>query len=48
MKTYRFYYWFGSITTECYIKATNEQSAKEKFKELKGDRTVISIEEVKE
>ena len=48
MKTYRFYYWFGSITTECYIKAENKEKAKEKFKELKGVRPILSIEIVAE
>ena len=45
MKKYRFYYWFNAMTTEVYIRANTEQEALEKFRELKGDRKIISIEE---
>ena len=46
MKTYRIVYWFNAcIMTECYIKANNEQEAIDKFKDRKGERMVVNIEE---
>ena len=44
MKTYRFVYWFGSCITEWYVKANNEEEAKKKFVEIKGDKRIINIE----
>lgn len=45
MKKYRFVYWFGSITTECYINANSQEEAIELFKEKKGDMHIVNIEE---
>lgn len=46
MATYRFYYWFNAnITTETYIKAESLEQAKQKFKAMKGDKSIINIEE---
>lgn len=45
MKKFRIMYWFNSCTTECYVKADDEVGALEKFKELKGEKQIISIEE---
>ena len=45
MKRFRFLYWFNSCMTEVYIKANNMQKALEKFKDLKGDKKIVSIEE---
>lgn len=45
MKNYRIIYWLGSIRTECIVKASNTEEAKKKFRETKGDRTIIDIEE---
>lgn len=45
MKRFRFEYWFGSCITEVYIKAENRQKALERFRDLKGDKRIISIEE---
>ena len=45
MKKFRIVYWFGSCMTEHYVKAENEQKALEKFKELKGEKTIVNIEE---
>lgn len=44
MKKFRIVYWFNSCITECYVKADNEAGALEKFKELKGEKRIISIE----
>ena len=44
MKKFRGVYWFNSCTTECYVRANNEQEALEKFKELKGEKRIVSIE----
>lgn len=45
MKKFRIMYWFNSCTTECYVKADDEAKALEKFKKLKGEKQIISIEE---
>lgn len=45
MNKFRIVYWFNSCITECYVKANNEQEALEKFKELKGEKRIVSIEE---
>ena len=47
MKNYRFYYIFCSCTTETYIRANSKEEAIEKFKQQKGDRTILNIEEVR-
>ena len=44
MKKFRIMYWFNSCTTEYYVRANNEQEASEKFKELKGEKRIVSIE----
>jgi hypothetical protein len=48
MKLFRFFYWFGSVTTERYIRAQDEKEARAKFAELTNGKQVISVEEVKE
>ena len=48
MKKFRFVYWFGSCITEWYVKADSEEKAIEKFKEIKGDKRIVNIEEVAE
>lgn len=45
MNTYRFVYWFNSCTTEWYVKAGSKEEAVEKFRDLKGNSTIINIEE---
>ena len=47
-KVFRFLYWFGSITTERYIRARDEAEARAKFSELTNGKKVISVEVVKE
>lgn len=49
MKKYRILYWFGSCYTDWYVLAENEETAKDKFRETKGnvDR-IIRIEETGE
>ena len=42
---YRIIYWFGSITTECVITAKDAEEAEKKFREMKGDKTIIEIKE---
>ena len=44
MKKFRVVYWFNSCIAECYVRANNEQEASEKFKELKGEKRIVSIE----
>ena len=48
MKTYRFYYFKCSYTSEVYIKANSLEEAEKKFRELKGDVLILSVECVKE
>ena len=48
MKLFRIVYWFGSVTTERYIKAHNKDEAIAKFAELSNEKKVVKIEEVKE
>jgi hypothetical protein len=45
MKRFRIEYWFNSCITEIYIKAENKQKALERFRELKGEKKIVSIEE---
>lgn len=45
---YRILYWLGSMTTEYVVKANNEEEAVKKFKEVKGDKNIIEIIEIKE
>ena len=45
MKTYRIFYWLGSMTTEHYVKADSAEEAEKKFKALKGEKDIINIEE---
>ena len=45
MKRFRIIYWFGSITTERYITAVNEEEARKKFAEW-SDKKIVSNEEV--
>jgi hypothetical protein len=45
---YRIIYWLGSMTTEYVVKANNEEEAVKKFKEVKGDKNIIEIIEIKE
>lgn len=47
MKKFRFVYLFNSCMTEHYVSASNKQEALEKFKERKGERTIVNIEEVR-
>lgn len=47
MKLFRIIYWFGSITTEKYIRATDEADARKKFAEF-TDKKIVSIEEVQQ
>lgn len=46
MKKYRILYWSGSMRTEYIVKANNEEEAEKKFREIKGDRNIIDIEEL--
>ena len=41
MKVYRILYWFGSIITEKFMRAENEEAIKKKI----GDKQIIKIEE---
>jgi len=34
------------MTTECFVRADNAEEAEKKFKELKGERNIVKIEEV--
>ena len=45
MKLFRIIYWFGSITTERYIRAADEADARKKFAEF-TDKKIVSVEEV--
>lgn len=42
---YRIVYWLGSMKTECYITAESEEDAVKKFKERKGEMTILKVEE---
>ena len=44
MKKFRIVYWFNSCITEHYVKANDKMEAMEKFKQLKGDKRIVSIE----
>ena len=46
MKKYRILYWLGSIKTEHVVKASNKEEAEKKFREVKGDKNIIGIEEI--
>ena len=46
MKKYRILYWLGSMKTEYVVKAKNKEEAKKKFREIKGDKNIIDIEEL--
>lgn len=48
MKLYRFYYWFGSCTTEMYVRAANKTEAEEIFRKKTNGKQIITIEEVSE
>lgn len=47
MKKFRIVYWFNSCVTECYVGADDEDGARAKFKSLKGDKNIVSVEEVR-
>ena len=47
MKKFRIVYWFNSCITECYVSADDEDNARAKFKNLKGDKKIVSVEEVR-
>ena len=46
MKKYRILYWLGSMKTDCIVKADSAEEAEKKFKEIKGDKNIIDIEEL--
>lgn len=46
MKKYRILYWLGSMKTEYVVKANSTEEAKKKFREIKGDKNIIDIEEL--
>lgn len=43
MNRYRIIYWLGSMKTEYVVKASNEEEAKKKFREAKGDKNIVSV-----
>lgn len=45
MKKYRILYWFGSMVTEFVVKADNAEEAEKKFRETKGNKTIVEIKE---
>lgn len=45
MKLFQIIYWFGSITTEKFIRAKDEADARKKFAEF-TDKKIVSIREV--
>lgn len=45
MTKYRIVYWFNACTTECYIVTNSKENALKRFREIKGNKTIISIEE---
>ena len=46
MKKFRILYFINAFTTEYFMKANNEEEARNKFRDLKGENPVIlSIEE---
>ena len=45
VKVYRFYFWYHTITTDCYLKATSEEDAVKKFQQRYGTSEIISIED---
>ena len=42
MNKWRILYWFGSAITDCYVKASNEADAIQKFRAQHGDDVTIS------
>lgn len=46
MKKYRILYWLGSMQTEYIVKADSTEEAEKKFREIKGDKNIIDIEEL--
>lgn len=46
MKKYRILYWLGSMKTDYVVKASNKEEAEKKFKEIKGDKNIVEIEEL--
>lgn len=46
MKKYRILYWLGSMKTEYVVKASNKEDAEKKFREIKGDKNIIDIEDL--
>ena len=48
MKTYRIYFMKCSYTSEWYTNARSADEAEQKFREAKGNGTIISISEVAE
>ena len=46
MKKYRILYWLGSMKTEYVVKADNKEEAEQKFREIKGNKNIIDIEEL--
>ena len=48
MKKWRIVYWFGSITTETFVKANSKEEAIVEFEKSKGKSKddIINIEEV--
>lgn len=45
MKKYRILYWLGSMKTEYVVKASSTEEAVKKFREIKGGKNIIDIEE---
>lgn len=46
MKKYRILYWLGSMKTDYIVKADSTEEAEKKFREIKGDKNIIDIEEL--
>ena len=48
MKKWRIVYWFGSITTEAFVKADSKEEAIAEFEKSKGKGKdiIINVEEV--
>ena len=45
MKKFKIVYWAGLCEIEIHIRADNRQKALERFRDLKGDKRIISIED---
>lgn len=46
MRKFRFVYWLGSMTTECYVSGHDEREAEDNFRKTHGDMQIFSVEEV--